>query len=159
MVAEVHGDGYLRIGQLAGAFGLNPKTIRYYEAIGLLPPPERGDTGYRLYTDVDVERLRFIGKAKTIGLTLDEIRQVFQLRIDGEVPCGCVLGLLDQKVAVLDAQMRALDSFRQELLALRERSTQHVHADAIVCGIIEAHESTPLQEAHAIRLKARTLHR
>ena len=100
MVVDVHANAYLRIGQLAAEFGLNPKTIRYYEAIGSLPPPERTDAGYRLYTDADVERLRFIGKAKLIGLSLDEIREIFRLRSNGEPPCGCVLSMLDQKVAV-----------------------------------------------------------
>ncbi len=139
MVVDVHANGYLRIGQLAAEFGLNPKTIRYYEAIGLLPPPERTDAGYRLYTDADVERLRFIGKAKLIGLSLDEIREIFRLRSNGEPPCGCVLSMLDQKVAVVDAQLCALEAFRQELVALREQATRHAHADATICGIIEAH--------------------
>ena len=132
MVVDVHANGYLRIGQLAAEFGLNPKTIRYYEAIGLLPPPERTDAGYRLYTDADVERLRFIGKAKLIGLSLDEIREIFRLRSNGEPPCGCVLSMLDQKVAAMDAQLCALEAFRQELVALREQATRYVHADATI---------------------------
>jgi DNA-binding transcriptional MerR regulator len=153
----ISGDRLLRIGQLAAELGLNPRTIRYYEGIGLLPAPQRSDAGYRLYTDADIERLRFVGKAKMIGLTLDEIRQIFKLRSDGERPCGCVLGLIDQKVAALDAQMRALASLRQELVALREQATQHEDADAIVCGIIEGHE--PAQSVEAIATTAIALHR
>ncbi len=149
MGADVQGTRYLRIGQLAAEFGLNPKTIRYYEAIGILPIPERTEAGYRRYADADIERLRFIGKAKAIGLTLDEIKDVFKLRSDGERPCKCVLDLLDQKVAALDAQMRALGSFRHELVTLCDRATQHVSGDAVICGIIEAHQPAKPQEVPA----------
>ncbi len=51
----------MRIGELAGRLDLNPKTIRYYEEIGLLPTPQRTPAGYRLYDAADLERLRFIG--------------------------------------------------------------------------------------------------
>jgi DNA-binding transcriptional MerR regulator len=60
----------LRIGELATELGINPKTIRYYEAIDLLPAPVRTTAGYRLYGAPDRERLRFITKAKAIGFTL-----------------------------------------------------------------------------------------
>ncbi len=146
-IADVGRIRDLRIGQLAAELGLNPKTIRYYEAIGLLPVPQRTDAGYRLYTNADIERLRFIGKAKMIGLTLDEIRAIFKLRSDGEPPCGCVLSLLDDKVAGVDIQLRTLEAFRQELVALRERATQHIHTDALICGIIEAHQPAQSPEA------------
>jgi DNA-binding transcriptional MerR regulator len=72
-------DG-MRIGELATRFGLNPKTIRYYEEIGLLPRAERSDSGYRLYDEHDVERLGFIRRAKTLGLSLDEIRDILSVQ-------------------------------------------------------------------------------
>jgi len=144
------------IGQVAVELGLNPKTIQYYEAIGLLPVPQRTDAGYRMYTDADIEHLRFIAKAKLIGLTLGEIGAIFKLRSEGELPCGCVLGLLDAKVAALDRQMRALEAFRQELAALRERARQAVHPNARVSGIIEAHQPAWSQEARAGTARARS---
>ncbi|MDP8900894.1 MAG: heavy metal-responsive transcriptional regulator [Actinomycetota bacterium] len=106
------GNPRWRIGELAGELGLNPKTIRYYEAIGLLPAPARTATGYRLYGTADRERLRFIGKAKAIGLTLAEIGEVLTLRDDGTCPCPHVLGLLDRKLAAVDAQLRLLSDVR-----------------------------------------------
>ncbi len=130
----------LQIGKLAAEFGLNPKTIRYYEEIGLLPPPQRSPSGYRLYDDVARERLRFIGKAKAIGLMLEEIREILELQRDGERPCEHVLTLLDQKLAAVDEQLRVLADFRQELLALREEAVETMLADAGICGIIEHHE-------------------
>ena len=152
--ANMGGSRHLQIGQLAVEVGLNPRTIRYYEAIGLLPVPQRTDAGYRLYSDADVERLRFIGKAKLVGLSLDEIGEIFKRRSDGELPCARVLDMLDQKVAAVDAQLRALEVFRQELVALRQQAIPHGCADTIICGIIEAHEPTQTIVASAILAKA-----
>ncbi len=130
----------LRIGELAAGLGLNPKTIRYYEAIGLLPAPRRSPAGYRLYDAVDRERLRFITKAKAIGLTLEEIGGILALRREGQPPCEHVLALLDRKLAAVDRQMRTLAEFRRALVALREGAAETRRADACVCGIIERHE-------------------
>jgi DNA-binding transcriptional MerR regulator len=127
----------VRIGKIAAEFGLNPKTIRYYEEIGLLPPAQRTAAGYRLYTDRDRDRLRFIAKAKAVGLTLEEIREVLVLRGDGRQPCEHVLSLLDQKLATVDKQLRALLEFKQELLILREAAIEHRGTEAAFCGIIE----------------------
>ena len=134
----------MRIGELAGELDLNPKTIRYYEEIGLLPVPQRTPAGYRLYDATDLDRLRFIGKAKEIGLTLEEIGDILKLRGGGERPCQHVVALLDAKIAAVDEQLQTLTDFRQELLAVREEAVQNVTTDAHVCWIIEQHErSTP----------------
>ena len=61
------------IGALAKATGINPKTIRYYEGIGLLPRAKRTNAGYRTYHPDDAKRLQFIKKAQTMGLSLEEI--------------------------------------------------------------------------------------
>jgi|GEM_PF-60787 DNA-binding transcriptional MerR regulator len=129
----------MRIGELAAELGLNPKTIRYYEAIGLLRPPRRTPAGYRLYDAADRERLQFILKAKTVGLTLEEIKLVLDVRSRGQQPCTHVLALLDQKLAAVDEQLRALSEFRRELIALRTEAADTMHAEACVCGIIEHH--------------------
>jgi MerR family transcriptional regulator, Zn(II)-responsive regulator of zntA len=129
----------LRIGELASELGLNPKTLRYYEEIRLLPAPRRTSSGYRVYDASDRQRLCFIAKAKAIGLTLEEIREILALRDRGESPCEHVLALLDRKLAKVDQQLRALVDFRQELIVLREEAAETMRADACVCGIIEQH--------------------
>lgn len=131
----------VRIGQLAAEFGLNPKTIRYYEEIGLLPAAQRTAAGYRLYSDRDRDRLRFIAKAKTVGLMLEEIREVLQLKDDGQQPCEHVLSLLDQKLATVDEQLRALTEFKQELVTLREEAVETIGTEAPFCRIIEHHKA------------------
>ncbi len=142
MIQQTSDAPKLRIGELAAEFGLNPKTIRYYEQIGLLPAPRRTPSGYRLYDDSDRQRLWFIGKAKAIGLTLEEIREILELRQNGVQQCEHVLAMLDWKLAAVDEQLRALEDFRQELLTLRQEATETISNDATVCRIIEHHETT-----------------
>lgn len=133
----------LRIGELAAALGLNPKTLRYYEAIGLLPLPQRTKGGYRLYGPVDRERLRFIGRAKTLGLSLAEIGEILTLRDGGACPCGHVLALLDRKLAAVEEQLRALTDLRGDLRTLRDAATRTTPDRARLCAIIEHHPPSP----------------
>jgi DNA-binding transcriptional MerR regulator len=130
----------LRIGELAAELGVNPKTIRYYEDIGVLPQPPRTPAGYRMYASADRERLGFILKARAIGLTLEEIADILQLRNQGQQPCGHVLALLERKVGTIDRQLRALRDVRDELLELRRYAVQHMPAVGAICGIIEHRE-------------------
>lgn len=142
----------LRIGGLASAVGLNTKTIRYYESIGLLSAPERTETGYRLYTDDDLEILRFIGRAKTVGLSLAEIREILDLRRAGQQPCGHVVSLLDEHLAVVKEQLEALLQIEGELVALRERASSSIPSDDCICSIIEREAtSTSLVFTPALR--------
>lgn len=139
--------GALRIGELARALDLNPKTIRYYEEIGLLPQPARTASHYRLYDAADQDRLRFILKAKALGLTLEEIREILSLRDQGQPPCEHVVHLLDEKLAAVAEQLRVLTEFRADLQALRQEAARQVRADACVCGIIEFHQAPPRRKA------------
>lgn len=128
----------LRIGQLAGRFSLNPRTIRYYEEMGLLPRPERTASGYRQYGEDDAARLEFIGKAKRLGLSLDEIKGVVALRLQGEDPCCQVTEILDRQIAELDRAVVELAAFRAELVNLREQAASRAPSgDGAVCVIIE----------------------
>ena len=73
----------ITIGELATELKLNPKTIRYYEEVGLLPEPRRSESGYRLYSKHEVERLRLIQRAKLVGLSLAETKEIVEYAIDG----------------------------------------------------------------------------
>ena len=128
-----------RIAQLASELGINPKTIRYYEALGLLAPATRNAAGYRQYTGREPDALRFVIKAKAAGLTLAEIGEILALRREGHEPCAHVRAMLDRKLAVVEAQLRTLSAFRDELLALRDAAV--TIGDGQVCGIIERHPS------------------
>lgn len=146
----------LRIGELAEVLGLNPKTIRYYEQIGLLPQPQRTRAGYRLYSDADLERLRFIVRAKAVGLSLDEIREVLELRRAGQQPCAHVVALLDEHLAGVEEQLGSLREVQRELIAMRAVAASATPSDDCVCGIIEQHApQRPLAFAMPVRPAAR----
>lgn len=139
----------LHIGELAGELRLNPRTIRYYEAIGLLPAPVRNIAGYRLYGAADRERLRFIAKAKAIGFTLREIREILALRDGGDEPCPYVGELLEQKLTAVETQLRLLTELQAELLALRAETTVTACSSTPICGPIERHTPVHLRERSA----------
>lgn len=111
----------LTIGRLAKRLSLNPRTIRFYEQVGVLPEPARSDAGYRLYTSQDEDRLRFVRSAQAIGLTLGEIKEILAFRDRGERPCGYVEEVLEARLAEINQRMRELRTLKRELIALRER--------------------------------------
>ncbi len=130
----------MKIGELANATGLTTKTIRYYELNRLLEEPRRTDSGYRLYDSEDVERLEFIKKAKSLGLSLEEIRDILLLYEQRQSPCVHVLALLDRKLEQVDNMISELDEFRRELLHLRLESQvrlEQLPEESRICGIIE----------------------
>jgi len=130
----------MKIGEISKATGLTPKTLRYYELNHLLEEPQRTESGYRLYGTEDVERLEFIKKAKRLGLSLEEVRDILVLHEQRQAPCVHVLALLDRKLGQLDDIMREMDEFRQELMRLRVESQvrlEQLPEGARICGIIE----------------------
>jgi len=131
-------DEKLKIGQLARQTGLSDKAIRFYETIGVLPPPPRDSTGYRLYPAETVEVLRFVKQAQELGLTLAEIKEIVTIRRGGQPPCEHVYRLLQKKAAELDRKLESLKALRgriqQSLRAWERQSSEK----AAVCPHIEA---------------------
>jgi len=120
----------LTIGQLARRTGI-PKTVRYYEGIGLLPAAPRTESGYRLYGDDALRRLQLIRRAKLLGLSLKDTRDLVEFAVDGT--CGhfheLLLALIEPKLAEVNHRMEDLKAFKTELLHLRERLGREVGAD------------------------------
>jgi DNA-binding transcriptional MerR regulator len=110
----------LTVSKLADRVGLTADTIRYYERAGLLPPPTRTASGYRAFDDDAVERLRFIKGAQRIGLRLQEIKELLDIRDRGLCPCGHTEDLLKRRVSEIDAEITGLQ--RRRLTSLRSRS-------------------------------------
>lgn len=121
-VTTTSGERRMRIGELAEQLGVNTKTIRYYERIGLLPEPERRPSGYRTYDAGDAERLAFVRSAQRFGLKLDEIREVIALRDRGERPCGFVIGTVRRELAGLDRRIGEMQAMRSQLRELVEHA-------------------------------------
>ena len=123
------------IGRIATASGVGVETIRFYEREGLLPEPERSASGYRLYTDDAVARLRFIQRAKQLGFTLDEVRRLLTLA-DVAGPSAEVRALAADKLAIIDARLRDLGRMREALADLVECCDGS--GSAASCPIIQA---------------------
>ncbi len=134
----------MTIGELAGATGIPTKTIRFYEAVGVLPEAERASNGYRVYGEEDVARLRFVKEAQATGLSLDEISMVMELRSRGESTCEHVVELLEDHLDTLQHRVAALEKTGRELAAMIERARRLDPADCadpIRCQTISPRES------------------
>jgi DNA-binding transcriptional MerR regulator len=114
----------MRIGQLAERVGVNPKTIRFYESIGVLPEPPRTMSGYRDYDDEHVERVRFIKTAQRLGLKLEDIAEIFGLRDRGERPCDYVIDVVRRELADLNERIREMRRLKRELASLIQVADQ-----------------------------------
>lgn len=131
----------MKIGEVAKATGLTTKTIRFYEAEGLLPDSARRPSGYREFGVDAIDRLEFIRKAKRLGLSLDEIKGILQVHDLDEPTCIHVRSLLDEKVAQVEKALRDLQEFRAELTQLRDEAgtLEDCRTEGgRICGIIES---------------------
>ena len=127
----------LKIGQLAQRAAVNLQTIRYYEREGLLPEPPRLSSGYRVYTDSMVRRVRFIKRAQEIGFSLAEIRELLSLRADGQR--NEVRAIAQAKIADIEDKMRTLKAMKAVLNRLTERCSGC--GPASECPILESIDS------------------
>jgi len=118
------------ISVLAGNLGVTTDTLRYYERLGLLSPSGRTPAGYRLYDDSSAERLRFIRCAQRTGLRLDDIRELLEVRDQGQCPCGHTQALVERRLAEVSAEMRQLGAMKRALLDLKRRNEQCMDATA-----------------------------
>lgn len=110
----------LSIGQVAQRAGVGVQTIRFYEKEGLLPEPSRRPSGYRQYSEDAIRRLRFIRRARDLGFSLDEIRELFALRVDPGSTCGTVKRRALAKVVEVEEKIAALQRIRSALLELAD---------------------------------------
>ena len=130
----------MRIGHLAQQAAVNPKTIRYYEQIGLLPEPRRTPGGYRDYDEQDLDRLVFIRRSQQLGLKLDEIREILALREQATQPCGYVVEVARRRLAELDERIAAMQQARAELRNLLDRAQEADTPAGRYCRLIEHHQ-------------------
>ncbi|MGH7539420.1 MAG: heavy metal-responsive transcriptional regulator [Gemmatimonadota bacterium] len=103
------------IGDLAARSGVSRHTIRFYEREGVLPEPARTPSGYRRYGPAAVERLEFIGKAKALGLRLEDIREVVEISSGGRAPCEHVRRAIVARLEEVDARLAELRELRATL--------------------------------------------
>jgi DNA-binding transcriptional MerR regulator len=135
----------MQINQLANLTGVSPKTIRYYESIGVLPAPQRSPNGYRDYEDGDVQRLKLVAGARRLEFSLDDITEIIAMRDRREAPCRVMLDKLEQKAAEIAHRISELRQLEQELRHLyalgQTFPTDDVDGKGCVCHLVSEHSS------------------
>lgn len=132
-------DQAMTIGKVAKLAEIGIETIRFYEREGLLEEPVRTRSGYRLYSEDAVKRLRFIKKAKELGFTLKEILDLLSLKIDPKATKADVKNRVEAKIAGVQEKIETLKRIQRALKHLAESCDGHgpIHE----CPIIEALEA------------------
>ena len=103
-------------GQVAKRCGVNRETVRYYERVGLLPDSCRSRSGYCLFPETIIERIRFIKRAQSVGFSLDQIKTLIELEAQGTAPIETVI---QAQILEIENKIGSLQSMRSLLLALR----------------------------------------
>ena len=125
--------GY-KIGEAATKSGVSAANIRFYEKEMLLSPQARGDNSYRMYSDSDIHRLRFIRACRALDMSLSEVRTLLRLDLNSRADCATARGALDEHLAHVRERLKELKALEKDLKALRGR------CDGLdtTCHIIEA---------------------
>ncbi len=110
--------GALSIGQIACQGGVGIETVRFYERQGLLEKPPQSESGYRQYPPEAVSRLHFIKKAKEVGFSLKEIKELLSLRLDTTATCQDVRSRAEAKILDIEQKLQALTRMKQALTDL-----------------------------------------
>lgn len=143
-----------RIGELAQRYEVKTDTLRFYDKHGLLTPSSRSESGYRIYSEADAERLRFILRAKAIGFSLIDITELLSIELDkSNRACADVKGLVNIKLADVEAKITELNYFRTSLQRL-SNACDGGPGSAEHCSILEALESN----SSAIKCENQTHH-
>lgn len=127
----------MRIGEVADRLAVNPKTIRYYESVGLIPEPSRTESGYRDYDEKDFERIRFIKTARRLDLALDEIGEILAIADRRQTPCGHVRSVVGRKARELDDRISEMTRLRDELLEIERTVPVAIGGDQAICPLIQ----------------------
>lgn len=125
----------MKIGELAASAGVDTQTLRYYERIGLLPPPTREANGYRSYPEQALERVAFIRHCRDLDISLIEVERILALAEEPEADCNDINQILDTHLVQVRAKQEALSRLEQQLVSLRSRC--NAHRKAAECGILQ----------------------
>ncbi|EOY65284.1 Zn(2+)-responsive transcriptional regulator [Klebsiella pneumoniae] len=129
-----------RIGELAKLADVTPDTIRYYEKQQMMDHDIRTEGGFRLYSDNDLQRLRFIRYARQLGFTLEAIRELLSIRIDPEHhTCQESKGIVQARLSEVEARIKELQTMRRSLQRLNDACCGTAHS-SVYCSILEALE-------------------
>ena len=108
----------MQIKELSERTGLQDKTIRFYEEVGVLPPPKRLPNGYRDYREADVERVRFVAGLRRLDFSLDDIGEILAMRDRREAPCRVILDSMSRKAEEITLRIAELSRLEDEIRRL-----------------------------------------
>ncbi len=131
----------LTIGQVAERSGIGIETVRFYEREGLLAKPARTSSGYRQFEAEVITRLEFIQRAKELGFTLNEIKELLSLRVAPGTSCDEVRAKAEVKMADIESKIRTLRRMKKALLRLAQECGEKKGSSA--CPILDALDGRP----------------
>ena len=134
----------LRTGEVARRAGVNVETLRFYERRGILPEPPRRESGYREYPPETVDLIRFVKRAQELGFSLEEIRELLDLRDGPRRRTGKAARLVKSKVAEIEHKIHDLEAMREALAGLLSACERK--GTRASCPIIESLSGCPLCE-------------
>ncbi|HXE96739.1 MAG TPA: MerR family transcriptional regulator [Dongiaceae bacterium] len=117
-------EQYISIGNLAKTIGVTTRTLRYYEEMGIMSPPQRLEGAVRVYAPADVRKLKFILRLKELGLSIKEMQELDAVYIEARETDRVIprlIEMLDKHVNNLDEKMSKLASLRKEIIDYRQR--------------------------------------
>lgn len=131
-----------QIGGLAKEVQVKTDTIRFYEKIGLMPKPLHTESGYRHYKDEDLKRLRFIVRAKGMGFTLAEIKDLLAIKVSSKEKCDAVYAESQHKIKTIDQKMSELKKMKMALSKLMEQChlENHRQEECPILDVLDAEE-------------------
>ena len=115
------GDNEIKIGEIARASGVSAKTIRYYESIGLIPRASRSESGYRSFVQIDIDTLRFVKRARSLGFSVKDVARLLDLWRDRSRVSSAVKTLATEQLGEIDRKIDELRSMRDTLEYLAEQ--------------------------------------
>ena len=130
----------MQIGELAKQAGVSIQTVRFYERRKLLPEPARTESGFRKYDVQELKQLQFIRQAKSLGFSLDEIREIIRSRGRGECPCTDVIAIAERHLGDVTQRIQILEKFKEELSrAVRDwkKAGKQTLSAGAICTLIE----------------------
>lgn len=134
-----------RIGELAKLANVTPDTIRYYEKQQMMEHEVRTEGGFRLYSDNDLRRLKFIRHARQLGFTLESIRELLSIRIDPEHhTCQESKSIVQERLSDVEARIEELQVIRRSLQKLNDACCGSAHS-SLYCSILETLEQGSIQ--------------
>ena len=146
----------MKIGELADATATPVETIRYYERVGLLPPPARTAGNYRAYGAEHRERLAFVRRCRALDMSLDEVRALLAFSDAPQGDCTGVNALLDEHIGHVALRIRELQALAKQLKRLRAQCAAISPADQ--CGILKALSIDDASGSPAGEVKAHGVH-